>query len=497
MSVWAKLKSRKLWCIIAWVVHIALVVLIVVGLYGLTRRYRLDTALLSPFPSWHDYWLPILFILVYATGWLIYGFIRMLSEPADDEFPDIQIAWNEALNALQRADISIQAVPIYLVMGKPGAGIVEFFAATGQAFLVRGEPSGEAPLCIYANREIIFVAVLDAGALAWLTRKQQSVNPIAEAAPIVAVPKPAVPQVESLLDSVPGLEPIVSSDIAVSVIESPRLEVANWLPVPAASALAEPSSDDIRLRSRRLRYIGRKMAKSRTPYCPVNGLLWLIPSVSLLNDEFANRAAHLCRVDLQSIEEALQLDCPMIAVFGDAQVLPGFPELLTSLPAEMLQSRLLGRSFPLLPNLPADQRIAMVRSGWEWVVQHLIRGLIYARYGDDLHTPFAKRLWQLFSQLDEHRERAVRLIGQGLLARPERPPMLSGIYLAATGSDAREHAFTAGIVKELLVQQNAVAWTPTAIAREADFKRIALFGYAIVFVLLVAIAGLLFTIRMG
>ena len=497
MSVWAKLQSRKLWRIIAWVFHVVLVVLIVFGLYGLTRRYRLDTALLSPFPSWHTYWLPILFLLVYATGWLVYGFIRMLSEPADDEFPDVQTAWNQALNALQRADIPIQEVPIYLVLGQPEAGIVEFFAATGQAFLVRGEPSGEAPLCIYANREIIFVAVEDAGALAWLTRKQQTAPPIAEAASIVAVPMPAVQQVESLLDVVPVPEPIASSITPVAVIDSPRIEASDWLPVPAAAAISEPSSDDIRLRSRRLHFLGRKIAKSRAPYCPVNGLLWLIPSAALASDESANQAAQLCRVDLQSIEEAFQLDCPMIALFADAQILTGFPELLASLPAEMLQSRLLGRSFPLVPNLPAEQRIAMVRSGWEWVVQQLIRGLIYARFGDDLHTPFAKRLWQLFSQLDEKRERAVRLIGQGLLARPDRPPMLSGIYLAATGRDARAQAFTAGIVKELLVQQNAVAWTPAARAREADFKRIALFGYAIVVVLLTVIAGLLIVMGIG
>ena len=58
--------------------------------------------------------------------------------------------------------------------------------------------------------------------------------------------------------------------------------------------------------------------------------------------------------------------------------------------------------------------------------------------------------------------------------------MLSGVYFAATGPDAADRAFAAGVLKELLLSQNLVAWTPTASARERDAGRTAVLGYAAV-----------------
>ncbi|MDB5307490.1 MAG: hypothetical protein JWO38_1692, partial [Gemmataceae bacterium] len=56
--------------VLLWTLHIALVVGIVLGLWAINQRYQLEIDLLSPFPWLHPYWLPLLFVLVYAGAWL-------------------------------------------------------------------------------------------------------------------------------------------------------------------------------------------------------------------------------------------------------------------------------------------------------------------------------------------------------------------------------------------------------------------------------------------
>src|SRR5580692_8423076 len=120
--IWKTLTSRNLWWVVLWILHIVLVIAIVFGLYAINYRYHLETELLSPFPRLHQYWLPLLFVLVYVGGWLGWWFFKLLTDPRDGRYPDIDAAWSAGLKALSAAGIDPREVPLFLVVGKPQSG---------------------------------------------------------------------------------------------------------------------------------------------------------------------------------------------------------------------------------------------------------------------------------------------------------------------------------------------------------------------------------------
>src|SRR5688572_25576975 len=99
------LTSWKVVRVLLIILVIVLVVLITIGLWYVNHRYRLETELLSPFPELHPYWLPILFLLVLTGALLGWLFFKLLTDPRDGSFPDIDDAWAEGLAALNAAGI--------------------------------------------------------------------------------------------------------------------------------------------------------------------------------------------------------------------------------------------------------------------------------------------------------------------------------------------------------------------------------------------------------
>src|SRR5262245_27464293 len=106
---------------IRYFLHFLLVFLVLVGLYFLNNYFRIHE--LIPRPVWaRHYWLPIIFILLYAlafVGWWIYRLLMGESEASF--FPDIDEAWDEAVAALDQAGISVTDVPLFLILGRPEA----------------------------------------------------------------------------------------------------------------------------------------------------------------------------------------------------------------------------------------------------------------------------------------------------------------------------------------------------------------------------------------
>ena len=70
--------------------------------------------------------------------------------------------------------------------------------------------------------------------------------------------------------------------------------------------------------------------------------------------------------------------------------------------------------------------------------------------------------------------------------------MLGGCYLAGTGRDpGREQGFIAGVFRQLIENQNYVAWTPEALDEEADYRRWTYYGYLGLAVIVVLLALIL------
>jgi hypothetical protein len=476
--------------VVLWILHALLVVAIVLGLYAINQRYRLETDLLSPFPRLHPYWLPVLFVLVYAGGWLGWWFFKLLTDSRTGEFPDIDAAWAAGLAALNAAGIEPREVPLFLLVGKPRSGTADFFAATRLPFAVRAEPRrADAPIRVYATREAAFVTCEGACVLARLA-DLLAVRP----APAVVQPVPAASGPVDLLDS-PGAP-------AEVIAGEPRLPVPDaaerappppdtWLPRPGADRAARVPSDEAARLARRLTYLCRQIAERRRPYCPANGIIWLLPVAATESEPLADQAAAAGAADRVAAETGLQVHCPAAAVVCDAQELTGFRDLLRGLPEA--RERLLGRSFPLVPGVPPGQWPAVLADGTDWVARHLVPGVVYQRFGSEAEGTGERwsganaRLWELTAELFARRAAVARLLAQGVADGTSRPPMLAGAYLAATGPDEQDQAFAAGVVRQLIVSQNSVAWTDAAEAEERDHRRMTGIGYAAALALAVAV----------
>jgi hypothetical protein len=489
--IWHFLSHRYLWWVILWILHVVLAIAIVFGLYFLNRHYHLESELLSPFPRLHQYWLPMLFVLVYVGAWLGWWFFKLLTDPRDGRYPDIDAAWSAGLKALNAAGIDPSEVPLFVVVGKPRSGTADFFAATNLPFAVRAEPrTPGAPVQIYATREAVYVACEGASVLARLTDAFADQRPVVSA-PVASGHVDLLDSPDRPLDVIAGEPGPPSVSNETTTVGKHDLE--DWLPRPGTGEIPSVPRDESERLASRLKYLCRLIAERRSPYCPANGLVWLLPIAATETDSAADQASIAVRADHLAVEAGLQVYCPAVAVVCDAQELPGFRDLLRGLPEPLARERLLGRSFPLVPGVLATERPAVLFAGIDWVARSLVPGVVYQRFGSETEgngerwSATNARLWALTDELYSRRGAITRLVGQGIADGLDRPPMLAGTYLVGTGPDEQDRAFATGVVQQLLALQNNVGWTAAATAEEADYVRMAVVGYAAAIALAIAV----------
>jgi hypothetical protein len=471
MSLLARLNTPKARRVLWWVAHVLLVLLVVALLWFVNHRFKVGETLLSPFPLLHGVWLPLLFLLLYAGAWFAVWFFRLIVDRPRGSHPDIDTAWADVRGRLSAAGIELNTTPVFLVLGRPQTDAADFFAATSVPFAVRHEAGA---LGVYATREAVYLVASRASVLSKFADLGDAVEPVE--------PPKAVPL---LTADVEPADALVPAPAAVA----PTRDVSDWLPAPAAPVRTALSVEQIDAERDRLAYLCRLLAAARRPLCPANGVVWLLPFRATDSPVSADATAAACRADLDALETGLQLDLPMAAVFTDAQKLQGFRELVGGLPSAARTERLFGRSLPLVPNVPADARHGMILSGLEWVSGKLVPALLYQRFGAAPPPDEAARLWRLQDDLFARREAVARTVSQGLLSRPGRPTMLSGVYFAGTGPDAADRAFAAGVLAELRLSQNLVAWTPAATADERDCRRTAVVGYTAILLATIALVA--------
>lgn len=498
------LPPARRWRVIYWVVHVAVVVLVVVALGWLNVRGGLDRVLRTRWLNLNLVWLPLLFLLGYALFWLIRWLYWLLGpDGAAGEFDDIESAWSAARGSLDEAGIGLHDAPLYLVIGRTSGSLEDVFAASRMPFQIRHVPPGDgAPLHVYASRDAVFVTCEGASLLpAQIDRLLET----AHAQPSFARGD-AEPLGEFLDTGELPRRPSAAAETApVLAPARPAAVLLLGEPEPAAGESAGPrrealltDRDQVELATKRLQHVCNLLTRDRKPYCPVNGVVVLLPLAATATPEDASETAQVLRHDLQVARETLQLDCARVVVMGDAEQIPGFPEVVRHFPQSSAgPSWVLGQHFPVLPDLPAEQVPSMIEGGVTWVgdsMLPLVVGQLWRREGEegvaDRVTAVEANI-QLYEFLHACRKRLAllgRLASRGVQLDGV-PPYLAGCYLAGTGTDAeREQGFVAGVFRRALEQQNHVRWTADAVADDAAYQWYALVGYALVAVFVVAIA---------
>jgi hypothetical protein len=489
---------------VRWVLHALVLIAILVGLYFLSRFLRMENYLTKHGP-WVQYnWLGFLFLLFYALCWLGYWFYSLLmAEEEGPEFPDVSSAWEEALADLKREGIDVREVPLFLVLGRPEGPEEGLFQAARLQWVVKHSPArAGAPLHVWATREAVFVSCAGASLLgkhaamlAGDTGGSGYETPTSSAEgddllmQTLRIGKAggAVSEIEEFLAR--------AREEGRNLTRAERRQVRTLMRNKDRTHQAlVHKADEAARHGARFEAFCRLLVRDRWPYCPVNGILLLVPFAATDTDQDAVDTGSTCRHDLAIARRVLQVSCPTLAVVCDLETAPGFDEFLERFPDRQRLQRV-GQRAPLFPLLgggngrSADTGKAqeeMLASLARWICGAVVPGWVYKHFG--LEPPRGSpveevrgngQLFLFMHQLRERQRRLGTLLSRGLVSEDGEPPLFGGCYLAATGPDAgREQAFVAGVFRRLADEENNVSWTGRALEEEAAYQRWIGLGYA-------------------
>ncbi len=489
------------------VLHIVLLVLIVGVLWFLNQWPRLELYNLVSSPTFNKIWLPVLFLLIYGLSWLGWVLWKLLlPEEESSDFPDIDEAWDEAVDTLERAGVSITEVPLFLILGKPAAGEEAMFQAAGLARAVFAPKQGDAPLHVLGNSEAVYITCPGAsllGAQAGILQEKGRPGPgggggmdepgvlgdVQDAMNKTATPEAMVQIMQNILGqaeregrSVTQLKEEEKLGLRVAQVLD-EAAYAQQQVRPRRSLLKEEKERALEL-TERLKHLCSLIVRDRRPYCPVNGMLIALPFASMDTEEDAAETAAILQQDLAACREVLQMNWPTLMLVCDLEQAPGFREFCDSLPSQVKQQRL-GQRFPHVPSEPSEVPAQLVSLA-EYVCQGSLPKLIWPLFRVE-GTPeklkdmvrINSQLYRLLDQLRERHRRLGRILSQGIGTSPDGElPLLGGCYLGATGRDAtHEQAFVPGVFRRLVEDQAFVSWTDAALEEEGDFQRWTRMGY--------------------
>lgn len=482
--------------------HVLIVFGVLFGLYWVNYYFKLDTLLRAPSfaPGLRYFWLPILFLLLYTMTWLGWWLWKLLGpEDLSSSFPDIDEAWEQGIKVLHDNQMELIDAPLFLILGKPAGGEESLFGAAQLTLSIKAAPSRvDAPLHFYANRDGIYLTCPGAS----LIGKQaelladgggdddgggapsgdgesveddaafKTVRPGGKLKDVQAVLRRAREQGRELTEEEKGeIRVLMAEEEAEKTKRTPATLLKNTAEVDRCTA--------------RFKHLCRLIMRDRRPYCPVNGILLLIPFSASDRDEDASQTGSIIQQELAALRTHLQVRCPVLTTVCDLEKAPGFREFVERFPADQRQRRL-GQRFPLVPDVDDDRVTQMFEGGVAWMAQAMFPNWIYKLFRieqserDDVNALVEGngRLYQLMCELNERHKRLSRLLSRALVGDNSGPPLCSGCYMAATGKDARkEQAFVAGVFRRLPENQDFVTWTDEALKEDADAHKWATYGY--------------------
>lgn len=192
----------------------------------------------------------------------------------------------------------------------------------------------------------------------------------------------------------------------------------------------------------RLEYLCRKLAALSPDRPMLRGVAVLFPAETATSPEALKQIGPL-RNDLQTIQSAFTVRCPLIAVFCSRGSGSGFNEFAARMPASLRSSRC-GFSTPTVPAF--DHGVA--DRGLRWYAQWLQSWSLNLMVQDYLATEGNGRLVEMNAQTRRDLPALRSLIETAFSTHARSDPlMVRGCYFAIIGPEPENHAFAAGLAR--------------------------------------------------
>jgi hypothetical protein len=460
---------------VRWLGRILLVGLVLAILAAINQAaiFGLPNVLRASSPWVGRFWLPLLALCLYVMlwlGWWLYRLLTLDIEPVGSEFPDIDRAWEEAVGALGRADISLVDAPLFLVLGWPSASEGEFFLAGGIKGPVRQVPGRpDAPLHVTANRDGVWLTCPGASLLGQYRQEAFGAEVLEEV--MATMSDESADPYRTMGMGAAGAATLRVEDFQATIKGAQD----------RARAGRTRRVEDPELHLARLRHLCRLLIRDRRGFCPINGVLVTLPFGVDARTDLAD-LADACGKDLAAAFDTIRMRCPVLALIGGLEQVDGFSELVERLPVEQARKRM-GQRFPLVPDLPAGEIPEKVQDAVEVVTGSLLPSMIHAMFQveskgiEDVDEVLRGniRLFRFLNGVVERGERVARLVRDSIPTLRGEPVMFGGCYLAGTGHDpATDQAFASGVLMRLIKEdQDSVSWTAEALDRDATAARLA------------------------
>lgn len=452
---------------------LVLAVLLVLGLINNSRLVGVPNWIRNP--TIGKIWLPLFGLCIYGLLWLGWWLYRILSLdiPVDEsEFPDIDRAWAQALDALSRADIRLDSTPLFLVLGWNTGPEDALFQAAGIRAKVNQVPRDDdevKPLHVTADRDSIWLTCAGAS---WMGRQNPALMGYDDGqAPLATMMASGADPFATIgLGQVQGFS-------KEALLESAKNYRGDE---PAAPRFAR--GEDRERCSARLRHLCRLIKRDRLGFCPVNGILVLLPVTAADPKNHPDETAEACRSDITEALGIFRMRCPVLVMVPDLQRIDGFTELVRRLP-EGQRGKRMGQRFPLIADLADEDFPAKVESSVDWIVNSLFGSMVYSMFGvessrgsDEVYEALQsnQQLFRFYGRIRERRERLAKLVRRCIPNLPGNRVMFGGCYFAATGDEpGSEQAFASGVLDRLIKDQDNVTWTEEAIREDVTLLRTA------------------------
>ncbi len=227
----------------------------------------------------------------------------------------------------------------------------------------------------------------------------------------------------------------------------------------------------------RLESLARRLLALQPDCSVVRGVIVLLPMPWCARPESVREAAAI-REDLLVLHRILGVQCPVFAVFGGMQTVPGFDQFAARLAAQvspqMLDQRV-GFAVPATHEFSGDliQRGLVWQSGWlrVWTLNLLA--------GDPTDHRGNAGLYTLDAEFRRYRRRLRAILESAFSTHKEAEPVLfRGCYFVADGADRRERAFAPGLFRgsrSRIIADHVVAdWTDEATRADHRYNLAAL-----------------------
>ena len=412
------------------------------------------------------FWLPLLALCLYAMLWLGWWLFRLLSldiEPVGSDFPDIDRAWEQALESMAKADIALDNAPLFMILGWPSDSEDDFFRAAGIKGPVRQVPSSpDAPLHVTANRDGIWLTCPGASLLGQYHDDKPGSGPHEDV-------------MSTMSDQ--SADPFKTLGLGAGSATL-RLEDFQGVSKEQLQAITRSTGrrrvDDPEAHLARLRHLCRLIIRDRRGFCPINGILLMVPIAIDSRSDFAE-LSDAFRKDLTTVFDIFRMRCPVLGLVCGLEQVEGFSELVERLPAEQVRKRM-GQRFPLITDLTGGEVSEKIEESIQVVTASLFPSMIHTMFQvesqsiDELDEILRSniQLYRLLQGIVERGERMARFIRDSIPTLRGEPLMFGGCYFAGTGRDsATQQAFASGVPMRMIKEdQDSVTWTSEVLKQD-------------------------------